>query len=355
MRILQLIDSLEAGGAERMAVNYANALVSRAEVSALAVSRKEGALRYELSDEVPYLFLNRKSMLDVKALMRLRKFVVQNKIEWLHAHGTSFFMAVLLKLVYPKLKIVWHDHNGNRDKMKGNDNRILIACSYFFNRVLVVNEELKVWAIQHLKCRQVSYLPNFTVSNKQEKRVTTLKGVEGKRIICLANLRHPKNHLTLLKAFQASGLSGAGWSLHFIGKDNSDAYSEELKVYIKDNSLIESAFIYGSCTDIYPILQQGSIGVLVSIYEGFPVTLLEYGLSGLAVIASDVGYCSEIIGDGENGLLFDPKEIIQLSEKLVILAENDDLRDRFGLALAATIANRFSEQVVISDYLHFIH
>ena len=27
MRIIQIIDSLEAGGAERMAVNYANALV----------------------------------------------------------------------------------------------------------------------------------------------------------------------------------------------------------------------------------------------------------------------------------------------------------------------------------------
>lgn len=354
MRILQLIDSLEAGGAERMAVNYANALVSHTEISALAVSRKEGTLRESLSEAVPYLFLNRKKIVDIKALWKLRKFVVQHNIEWLHAHGTSFFMAVLLKLVYPKLKIVWHDHNGNRVKMKGHDNRMLIACSFFFNRVLVVNEELKVWAMHHLKCSQVRYLPNFTVINKQEQRQTLLKGTTGKRIVCLANLRHPKNHITLLKAFHTSGLAASGWSLHLIGKDHSDAYSDVLKNYIKDYSLSESVFVYGGCSDIYHILQQTTIGVLVSTYEGFPVTLLEYGLSGLAVIASDVGYCSEIISDGKNGLLFNPTEIAQLSEKLVVLAENEGLRNRFGAALTATIENRFSEQAVITDYLNFI-
>ena len=44
MRILQIIDSLEAGGAERMAVNYANALANEMEFSGLVVTRKEGPL-----------------------------------------------------------------------------------------------------------------------------------------------------------------------------------------------------------------------------------------------------------------------------------------------------------------------
>ncbi|KGO82848.1 hypothetical protein Q762_03585 [Flavobacterium cauense R2A-7] len=355
MRILQLIDSLEAGGAERMAVNYANTLVSRVEVSALAVSRKEGALKDELSDEVPYLFLNRKKLLDLSALWRLRTFIFHNRIEWVHAHGTSFFMAVLLKLVYPKLKIVWHDHNGNRVKMRTNDNRMLIASSFFFNRVLVVNEELKIWAEQHLKCKKVAYLPNFTVINEKEQKNTVLNGTSGKRIVCLANLRHPKNHLTLLTAFHISRLAETGWSLHLIGKDNSDAYSEELKNYIRTNNLSESVFVYGGCNDVFHVLQQTTIGVLASTYEGFPVTLLEYGLSGLAVISSNVGYCSEIINDTESGMLFNPMNKTELSEKLVVLAKNDDLISEFGSSLKKTVENRFSEQAVITDYLHFIN
>ena len=45
MRVLQLIDSLEVGGAERLALNYANALSERITLSALVVTRKEGALK----------------------------------------------------------------------------------------------------------------------------------------------------------------------------------------------------------------------------------------------------------------------------------------------------------------------
>ena len=62
MRILQLIDSLEAGGAERMAVNYANALATTLEFSSLVATRKEGPLLGEIDSKVIYLFLNKKNI-----------------------------------------------------------------------------------------------------------------------------------------------------------------------------------------------------------------------------------------------------------------------------------------------------
>ena len=114
MRIVQIIDSLEAGGAERMAVNYANALANEIDFSALVVTRKEGDLRNQINTNVPYLFLNKGSALDIIALLQLRKFILKNNIEIIHAHGTSFFFAFLLKLVLPSVKLVWHDHLGIR-------------------------------------------------------------------------------------------------------------------------------------------------------------------------------------------------------------------------------------------------
>ncbi|MBX9808590.1 MAG: alpha-1,4-N-acetylgalactosamine transferase, partial [Flavobacteriaceae bacterium] len=85
MRILQVIDSLEAGGAERMAVNYANALAEKIHFSGLVTTRKEGALLDQLSKDVPYLFLNKKNAIDLKSLFKLRKFVQINKVEVIHA------------------------------------------------------------------------------------------------------------------------------------------------------------------------------------------------------------------------------------------------------------------------------
>jgi hypothetical protein len=81
MRIIQIIDSLEAGGAERMAVNYANAFYNKIEFSGLVVSRKQGPLLQQLNHKVGYLFLNKKSSIDLRALSRLRWFV--KKTEWI--------------------------------------------------------------------------------------------------------------------------------------------------------------------------------------------------------------------------------------------------------------------------------
>lgn len=59
MRIVQIIDSLDAGGAERMAVNYANTLVGKIVFSGLIATRKEGVLKENLNPEVSYLFLKK--------------------------------------------------------------------------------------------------------------------------------------------------------------------------------------------------------------------------------------------------------------------------------------------------------
>jgi len=70
MRIIQIIDSLDIGGAEKMAVNYANALSNRIEFSGLVVTRKEGELKKQLIKKVNYLFLNRKSTIDIMSVLK---------------------------------------------------------------------------------------------------------------------------------------------------------------------------------------------------------------------------------------------------------------------------------------------
>ncbi|WDO14514.1 glycosyltransferase [Flavobacterium sp. WW92] len=348
MKILQLIDSLEAGGAERMAVNYANSLGSRIEFSALAATRKEGPLKERLNENVSYLFLERKRTFDLKAVSKLKKFIKEQQIQIIHAHGTSFFLAVLLKLTYPKIKIVWHDHHGGRAAQSIYKNKMLKSCSRFFDAVVVVNMELKSWAMANLMVKNILYLPNFAVKEGNEEKRTILKGEDGKRIVCLSNLRNPKNHIALLEAFFKLGLKNKGWSLHFIGKEYNDDYSLQLKQFIKNNDVEEAVFIYGSAPDVYNILEQGSIGVLASLYEGFPVTLLEYGLSDLAVVSTNVGYCSEIIQDEKTGLVFDPTDRKKLEIQLDRLVRDKEFRTEMAAALSESIQLKYSEEIVMN-------
>lgn len=351
MRIVQIIDSLDAGGAERMAVNYANALAKKAAFSGLVTTRKEGSLLTQIDSNVPYLFLKKKKSIDLKAVFKLRHFTKKNKIDIVHAHGSSFFIAVLLKLIFPRIKIIWHDHYGSRVKESVKQNKILISMSVFFSSIFVVNLQLKDWNQKNMKCQRVIFIPNFASVENLYKHTTILKGTEGKKIIFLANLKNPKNHILILKVFKELKLNELGWSLHLIGKDYFDSYSDEIKNFIKSYSLENDIHLYGEKNDIKFILSQASIGVLASTEEGFPVTLLEYASENLPVVSTNVGYCSALIKDGFSGLLFDPFSNSEATAQLYRLVNDDLLKKTLGDNFKKTVMKYYSEEVVIKKLI----
>ena len=59
IRVLQIIDSLQVGGAERVAVNYANGLTDFIDESHLCVTREEGPLLKSVDSNVDYIYLNK--------------------------------------------------------------------------------------------------------------------------------------------------------------------------------------------------------------------------------------------------------------------------------------------------------
>lgn len=64
--VIQIIDSLNVGGAEVLAVNIANGLSEQKIDSHLCATRNEGALKENLHSDVGYVFLNRKKPLILK-------------------------------------------------------------------------------------------------------------------------------------------------------------------------------------------------------------------------------------------------------------------------------------------------
>jgi glycosyltransferase involved in cell wall biosynthesis len=354
MRIIQIIDSLEAGGAERMAVNYANGLVNKIEFSGLVVTRKEGALLNQIDAAVPYLFLKKKTAFDLKSLLHLRKFVVDNKVEIVHAHSTSFFNAFLLKLSCPKVKLIWHDHYGDSEFLSKRPSIALKAILSFFSGIIAVNQHLKNWAEQKMHCNNVIYLPNFPAEGNTTSAQTTLQGFQGRRIVSLANLRVQKDHFLLLEVAKKMKVSHPDWTFHLVGKDFEDEYSKNVRNLILEYNLENSVFVYGSRNDIKNILLQTEIGVLTSKSEGLPVALLEYGFYEKPVVVTNVGEIPFLIQDKINGLLVEKGERELFYKALVELVDNVLLRDKVGKALQQTIVNSFSQKAVMTQYLSWL-
>lgn len=354
MRVLQLIDSLEPGGAERMAVNYANALSKEIAFSGIVVTRAEGELKSQLHNTVGYLYLNRKKTVDFSAIFKLRKFVKNNGVSIIHAHSSSFFIAVLFKLTLPSVKILWHDHYGNSEFLNQRKKTVLSWLSFLFSGIIVVNENLMQWARLNLHCKKIIYLPNFVCFDQESHNETKLMGKDGKRVVMLANLRPQKNHLLLLAIVQRLDDAYHDWTFHLIGKDFEDDYSKVIISEIYKRKLSEKVFVYGSKNDVSNIMRQCEIGVLTSKSEGLPVSVLEYGYSGLAVISTNVGAISTVIDDASSGFLVPSDDVQLFSEKLSLLMSDSQKRQNFGKHLQKVIFDGFTEQAVLEKYLEFI-
>lgn len=354
MRVLQIIDSLNAGGAERMAINYANALADKIEFSGLVVTRKEGSLYQQLNKNVHYLFLDKKSAFDFKALFCLRKFVVKNKVKIVHAHSTSFFFAFLLKITLPSVQLIWHDHYGDSEFLTKRPALSLKIMIPFFKGIISVNHKLKDWAEKELKHQNVIYLANFPSLENETTEATTLKGIKGKRIVCLANLRAQKNHFLLLEVAQKLKVSHPDWTFHLVGKDFEDDYSKQIKDGIIELHLENNVFVYGSKNDVKNILNQSEIAILTSDSEGLPVAILEYGINKKAIVSTNVGDISNVIENEKNGFLVKPKDTKGFYKALIRLIENNKLKEMFENEIFNTINNQFLKESIIEHYLKWV-
>ncbi|PCH53423.1 MAG: glycosyl transferase [Flavobacteriaceae bacterium] len=335
-----------------MAVNIANELDKEATIeSYLCATRLEGGLKEKLKPTVHYLFLNKKKRIDIKAIKKLHTYMTVHQITIIHAHSSSYFMGFLMKLLNPKLSLIWQDHYGKSESLERRSKFPLNIISNAFSLIISVNTKLMNWALKYLNTKAVSYIPNFAVFNKNTSKETFLKGEVTKRIICLANLRTQKDHLNLLKAFKVVHVKYKDWTLHLIGMDFNDTYASEIKTFIRLNELSNHVFLYGSCNDTKFILSQATIGVLSSKSEGLPVTLLEYGLAKLPVIVTDVGECAKVVQNERSGLVVAPNNNQDLAKGIIRLIDDKKTSIAFGKKLNNEIQLNYSKENYIKKLL----
>ncbi len=354
LRITQIIDSLEGGGAERMAVSYANALEGKIGFSGLIATRGEGLLKSEINPGVGYLYLRKKNVIDFSALWRLYQYCKVNRINILHAHSSSYFIAVLIGWMLPKMHVIWHDHYGMSDRLDERKAGILKSFSKFFSGIISVNYKLQQWALQTLHCSNVIYLPNFVPSKRDEPVSANLKGRPGKRILCLANLRPQKNHMMLLEVAARIRTMHPEWTFHIVGKDFNDSYSAQIKNKVETDNLSDNVYFYGSRNDAVALIDQCDVFVLTSISEGLPISLLEAGRAQKAVVVTAVGEIPNIIRNAENGMIVPSNDIDAFETALVAVLTNESLRTGIGNGLSETVRENYLDEVVIDNYISWI-
>ena len=170
-----------------------------------------------------------------------------------------------------------------------------------------------------------------------EKQIDTLEEFEGGdsnfNILCMKSLHTYECGLDiLLQAFLKVQKQVSNARLWIIGEIRADA-AETIKEFrnlpgVEYLGFVEHGKLMG-------LIRQAHLTVIpfrdeVDTAQIYPTKVMEYMTEGKVVIAAAVAAMSEMIKDGEDGLLFRPGDPEDLAEKILRLYKDKDLRQRLA-------------------------
>jgi len=137
--------------------------------------------------------------------------------------------------------------------------------------------------------------------------------------------------------------------LLLVGSCMVEEQGARVNATLQELGLAASVTELGGRSDVARILRACDVGVLSSVSEGFPLALLEYGMAGLATVATRVGQCAALLDSGEAGRLVAPQLPEQLAAALVELLRSPNLRRRLGGALRDHVERSYGERAVLTS------
>jgi glycosyltransferase involved in cell wall biosynthesis len=249
-------------------------------------------------------------------------------------------LRVATWLVSHKVKVVQTDHNvcelPKPIKMSISKKLIKFVWPRLFDLVTVLTEaDLKVMLAKGFKNAVALHNPLFLIPSTQS--IPTKQKV----VLSVGRLDawYVKGFDLLAAAWNKVAPQHPDWKLRIVGHGNDEIVAT-LKSWFNDSKTIEIVPYTSNPKALY---EEASIYVLSSRYEGWGLVLVEAMSQGCASIACDFrGRQSEIVTDGENGLICETDNADALADKINRLIEDEPLRNRLQWAAPQSV-ERFSE------------
>lgn len=165
-----------------------------------------------------------------------------------------------------------------------------------------------------------------------------------KRIIAVGRLHAQKGFDLLIQSWQLIAARHPDWQLVVYGHGGD---LQKLQQQLEKAGLTSSMTFAGATDNIYKEYQNSAFYVMSSRYEGWGLVLVEAMSCGLPCVSFDCPYGpSDIIRDGEDGLLVENGNIQQLAEKMELLINNKELRERLGVRARLNAARFTSDNIM---------
>ncbi len=164
---------------------------------------------------------------------------------------------------------------------------------------------------------------------------------EMKSIGVISGFDKVKGHRVLLKAIPA--VINRHPDIKFLligdGEERSKAQMMAEKYGVSKNIIF-----LGAVQDATSVMRTCDFIVLPSLYEGFPLVVLEAMFLGKPVVATRVGGVSEVVQEGITGCLIPPNDPVQLSNAIINMLNDKKLAGSMGAAAKELMRGKFGDR-----------
>ncbi|KIL43744.1 glycosyltransferase family 4 protein [Jeotgalibacillus campisalis] len=295
---------------------------------------------------------------NVKAYFIMRRLCKGYTLLHLHTPNSSFIsrMAAL-----KKQKVLYTAHgfhfNEHQSRWKNTFFKTMEKIASFKTTELIVTNTDDLKEAQRLfPALSLHYVKGIGVDNdrfnrdssllkepeKVRKKLGLLPGT--KVIVHIAELNENKRQIDVVEAASLLQKEMSNFVILLIGKGR---LQKEIQQEIWNKKLEKHIRCVGFVEDVPSVVNIAQIGLLVSMREGLPRSIMEMMSMEIPVIATNIRGNRDLVQDGKTGYLVDVKSPGQIAQKCKELLENEEKAKKFGILGKKVIEEQYSLPIIL--------
>ncbi len=286
------------------------------------------------------------------------EFIRAEKFDIIHAHGTRAMSNVFWAAKKAKLPLLytvhgWSFHPDQKWWIRQMRERSEQFLTHQADTTICVSKSNQTDGIERFKMQRSIVIYNAVDLQKfnpyrKIKNIRQELGIDSKTtlIAYIARITTQKDPFTMLQAMKIVAESNQDIKLLMVG--DGDLKEQTLKL-ANDLGLQNDIIFQSFRSDIPDVLHAADIYCLPSLWEGFPIGILEAMAMKKCVVASPVDGTKELLNDGITGLMVQNGEADKLAQTLLLLHHDPALRNNLAQHAYDFVINNFHIQRLIDE------
>ncbi len=365
-KICTIITKLELGGAQKIALSLCTNL-NKDKFETLLICGCGGILDNEAERDARVFFVKDlvrelNPLRDLKAFLSIYKILKKEKPDIVHTHSSKAGILGRLAAKLAGVQCIIHAIHGfafndYQNKLKKYFYILLEKICATFSDILIVEcEQTKIKGLKYNIGKEKQYVKiNLGVNLDEFKNYSKEKllrkelSIKDDEILVstIGPFKPQKNLSDFIKI--ADIVTRRNNKIKFAVAGDG-ALRNELENLIKNLKLSDYVYLLGWRRDIPDILYSSDIFLMTSLWEGMPIVSINALYCGIPMVANAVDGQIDLINDGVNGYLIKPFDIHFAAQKILLLAEDKELRTKISLKAKTTIDKNFSTEEMIKRH-----